>query len=1493
MTTLSFGDWDLEVPDDDVKFTAESGGVRRAVVRGQGELDGNGTLTFRKGREVNVLWLVAGTCNDTETRNEVVEGKLVVRSPAGGRRRREEPRAPSAHLTPAGLVFGQSWQPVGAIDVARLKGGGERVVPHSVDRVLQTDRLPFRSLTVDWDEWRRWKPGEGERGSPVSGEVSVALSDGIALVVRPTAVFFEKERCLRLIEQKDGRGVGKVTLRPSNQPTVPNSWSVDPGSVALELAAFDRPTSGLWLRGAEDSWLHLRASEREPWALREPSVRSESRIAHLPSAPGTLLELLLDHSGSIRVDFEHDDAGGWKVTQVEVDEPALRLTHRDGVYLAEESSAPDRPPLERVGGAHPLTLLSPSLLWSRPGSSDGGGLRFALRAVGPKEAKLGMPGGISSSPSGHHVEAWRRPEKPIPSLDTPPSWAANDGSSMERPSRLRGLVPHRLAESAESAESISLRDGLALLSGAWQPLRFADESDRRSYALDEDLKLEYSAAGTVVHRCAVGSLDDLYRASTTLDTAGGLVSPDLTYVLGRSDPDASKLQETSWGRPVERTLAGGVRVVEECWEGSDGVRRWTFERNQTLAGLPLVAERWDGCTLIARPSEGSMVCGRLEICEERVRGRLRVKSEKSSQDLGKARWFDLKDVSLQNDQIVAQQSYVWHGALPDLVRSSLENPLWIEKHDDGFKLGGVPEGWVIEHDLGARVVVRETVWTLPEAKTTEPKGGGHGFAMKGVSPDDIRHLGSRLLIASATRHDLEQPEQLFKEGVFAKARTRVFLELERKDDGRLRVVGGMVGWEAGDLFGMKPESGDQSFPQLTLVWPINREGDRGPVLEINGTWRCAHQYDGNDKHVVSASFWDVVVRMREADDGALTLPESLRIPAIVGHQFPGPERQPAYAFQTAAVTDGKMDLSAVLFAESRAEGMTRASAMPRRGLAGFLVELTAPSRNGVNRSNGALIAMVRCGAAFSEKGTIHVDAGEDVTGAPLSWQRGVTGVAKPHERPELLRWSGTDAAIHLIGGDAETLRAAQQLSTLTVPGRRSAEDALPSGWLPCPVLSELKPEEQAVSARQARLWIVGPERLQVLHVFDQATIEEDVAGSVVALTGWHREAVLETWPTEGPQPIWKLVDSPLLNRSLPLRRFASGAASPVAHLADDGDYVLESAPPSEESEAAKLDPTLDVGSSDRKWKATLGASSHFVVHRAVPFERGVPQGLREGSRSRQPWRSATVPDGGAKPWTPSHLVWTPGVPRPGEQVAHAIETRGGSVVQMRFPRWDKATLEVGQVELRDRDLGHRLVEYTYRWCADRQGVLGRSQSRVLLHGPEAKAAHPEDPIRVWSFLEDNETLEVRIEGSNSCTAMIEVDGDSPQEVTAANDSRLVATLKGTCTAIIRATGECENLEVSVWQNAKELAKVMLRADAPRMLSSYGFVGLCDESGEHVLAFGPEPAAAWWPERSGEGVRWYRRVEHVEIVHKSTKPASSVFYIEPTGVRVTGENRDVS
>lgn len=1362
--------------------------------------------------------------------------------------------------------------------------------------------------------------------------------------------------------------------------------------VALEPAAFESdprhelelgetaPEAGLWLRGERGSWVELRNhGEAEPLELRAASVTNESRPATLLASTkvgAPRLEVLPDNCRGIEVVFvPHEE--GWRLEKVVVVEPALRLSLPEQAYLARDLDAPRRPPHDRVGAARTAVLMSPLLL--APDDRPGVRMQLSLTASGASLQLTANP----------HTRLWRTYNRHW--LDTPPTWATNDPDHARRPSRLRGLVGHALGAEPKLALAVGCVRPVPeeapegeLPPPQWAPESFEDSADERpSFGLREaHLGVELWGHATNRFRTglrhAVAALDDGYRVSSTSEPASNEEAPQLaprksTYVLGRYADEprvglrplskeaeyAAAAESSAWDAPVMIALSAGATelpfgLVEERWSSGE-LRRWGLCQELRIGPFAVRPEAREGKALSLGVSGEGGVEGRIELkltpagkVAKKVAGHIRVPASWFlPRETGRARWIELAGLELQNGMLQATDNHLWFGSGQDLTRIAFPHLLsaaWTAAGPSDFLVDGAPkpeEGIdvpPVEHELLPPLVVEE--WILGEGPFFRVKVQGH------LLKTDPRAHGSRLLITWAGRHEIE-PQQLLQAGVSVKALTRAFVELERGEDTELSIVGGLLGWEAHEVFGLKPNVEPSHFPQVSVVWPAREPGDDGepPRLELNGSWWYEH---AEDRHRLDVHFLDASIELKsrnvpfEPGDG------TIEVPALVRHRFPGSQHDTAYAFHRARVvwdeeTPGLADLSAVVFGEERELGLPQSVAGLRaRGIKGLRIDHSPPVRQSDPRKparDGVLAALV-CGPKHGVKTKItpkSPDTDVDFVGPRLSWMAGIEQLSSDPSKFRPTAAPAADGAeIRVLSGGIEALRSDVLLSTLV-----SVDGGSEVAWLPCPVLGEL---EEPAEPSAPRLWIIGARGLELLHELSGVPAQTpeselvELARRALVISGWHREAALETRAGEAVR--WTLVDSPLLNRSVSLRRFAAGGKAPTASMRKEGDAVPVGPVPDR-----RPSPRLDAASATEAWRPReLGRSSGFVTHRAVPFEVEARQGLEPKSLAPgTPWALSPVApteQAGLLPALVEGVGWYPGHARPGERMGLALRAwesgealSGGAMTAMRFPRWTESTLQIeaprvvseatGSTVLLSRDL-----EWVVRAAPGNHAVVGDPVDGVVVlrHGPGATEVHPEDPVHVWLFgklqkltLTLRATLPAALAAGEAPKVRVSVrhtivvpGGDGPDTLHTEHTelelelAKLLAGHVVDFAARVNALPEKSSSrsaevvlqlpERSEWPNGTkleithpeaqgDLSALEISRRAARASAPLGIVGVF--RGEALLASGPEPSARWLPTQSDATgkVTWARPVRWSETGLRGELPdddPGDVFYLEPTG-----------
>lgn len=548
-----------------------------------------------------------------------------------------------------------------------------------------------------------------------------------------------------------------------------------------------------------------------------------------------------------------------------------------------------------------------------------------------------------------------------------------------------------------------------------------------------------------------------------------------------------------------------------------------------------------------------------------------------------------------NERLLKFEAVIWHGVRPGLFQlpenatghmelgQTQQTPVVrldpVEKPNDealGVVVdpdGAITEAW-FDHILpGVRIREHlahggdERHWFelfLAESESSAP-------------PITVDEIGDRVLMAWAGTAPYDGPTDVLDEqGDFqVTALTRVFLEMGRSPNGRLKPRVGMLGWKASAFLGLRaPErGGDTPEPDATVTYGASAPatGTNGSgvqsthaLLSLNGVLRHVHR-EADQRHQIDLYMDDQVVALKVTGDedkgwGLVVDVEETRnrqdasgsVPVVARHLIDLNKRDRKidlqfFALQVLVLGERGFDLSGVFALESASRDVARAVARNQRRDVFALARTSAKYfARAYEKKERALVHVSR----HSRDSTAPVPAGP-VTGAD--------------ERlpSRILDWDTHDAwlqqrAIQPSPVSAAPARADTLESSFRIDPRgfsvdsgvglastlfASVDDTRQPAWVPCTVLDGLSPN--AVQDRTAKVWILGRQGgLQVLEDLGTATDPVRAAVALLADVGWTREAVLETWENE--EVSWRIVDSPLLNRSLPLDWFTGAIPSPRA-----------------------------------------------------------------------------------------------------------------------------------------------------------------------------------------------------------------------------------------------------------------------------------------------------------------------------------------------------------
>lgn len=901
----------------------------------------------------------------------------------------------------------------------------------------------------------------------------------------------------------------------------------------------------------------------------------------------------------------------------------------------------------------------------------------------------------------------------------------------------------------------------------------------------------------------------------------------------------------------------------------------------------------------------------------------------------------------------------------------------IEANDDGLL-----ERLEIEHVLPGltlceRVIVTKEPSDSSEDERTPParfelRTGGE------LVNAEINPHGHRVLVVYAAEpvrdpegSDLTRPLVAFatdkalgaaadgEAPVAVKALTRVFLELGRIMGSGLEVIGGMIGWDGGGVFGLEPNVEGDRFPHVTLTWPAlepsldpaDVTAERlEPILELNGTWRCTHSNGDSDRHHMKVHCWDVEIPLR--DRQSPFVPAETMFGVLIEHEIQlrrgdiSGDRLSGFAYHTARVREtARLDLSATLFVEEDRDSASRIRfiGLRRRALKGFRADLDPPRRLRTQRdAHHPTFLVLQCGPHW--QGALR-DATADETGQtrlefapPLNWERGANHLESGR------RWTAADPSgeggrpsISWSGGSVGDTNGGDAVWVWSTLGTDNL-------WLPCPIREEL---DMGAAIRVARIWFVGRRQLRRLYTYPQGVSPsvEDVHRQLIR-SGWHREAVLETWavketgasaPADSASgkkeqvfvPTWNLVDSPLLNRSISLARFARDPEPMSASIPMTSDRA-DIPQPLSPHRIGTPPVEIEVADSGAILLKAENATS-FVVSRDVPFEIDSSTPLRgrlRGGRSTEPFsvltnrgenESGTAggndPDADDTiPFPVSRAELYPARPRPGEEVivgvsamrSDPLELLGGGAIRQRVERHPFSESLEPPFPLRvDSEPYGALSRDVIYWAtsgAPPEEEIGPG-GHVVVRAQGGSVLFAKSPFTVWAFRGENSPPAFTLKANG----ILSEGNETPFAVQASwileGGHEMGTTLPSS------EEGSGPDVSVSVpWPESARGLRLFLqlpdktdigpdaavriefgsfaaslplhpgRAAAPALSGWVGFL-----AGSRLVAYGPAPASGWSPYVRGGSVRWYHHL--VNWRSGAEEAITSGFHLTPSGTLV--------
>lgn len=525
--------------------------------------------------------------------------------------------------------------------------------------------------------------------------------------------------------------------------------------------------------------------------------------------------------------------------------------------------------------------------------------------------------------------------------------------------------------------------------------------------------------------------------------------------------------------------------------------------------------------------------------------------------------------------------------------SNVEGSSGLECFENGSQLQlrlrqALPAGLWIEEDVLADSAADTPPPPLAPDLGRSPSGlrlcqlGDSGSALevaRARPADGVHEFAAPSPTAEPVRIQLSLADQV---PISVNALNRCYLRLRRlpeaTPDLAYQILGGFLGWTATRIFGFRPPLLGGAPPQVTLYLP---ESDvSAPFLLLNGSieWPVTFAPPQSAELSLRLLFWDGRLPLTWDGLGTLALrpPEgsrSVEVNALLSAALDLPGPTPKWirwsAFQTVRFDDQlSLQLSGTFALELPPPPSTSAEALfirrPDSLLRTWPTPIAAPDGPGrslfvsldlssadprtelkMEQNNYAFDGITHWRDFALEESLRDRTLGDSPGKLPGPHLVSVPTSADP----------GT-SRIRLLGKAESLLKQngdgfAQCLASSLFHRPASGADSGPL-WLRCPVreISHLAPPP----ASPASLWVWRNDHLEKLWMAGEALPNstkaswnsedlENLAAQVLRFSRWHRNAILEL-RREPPESgvIWKLVDSPLLDRDLDLADFTDTLA---------------------------------------------------------------------------------------------------------------------------------------------------------------------------------------------------------------------------------------------------------------------------------------------------------------------------------------------------------------